>query len=102
MQQWNDMLTLDFSSAFLRDIKRLKRKHIDQQPLEEVIDLIRLNTPKSLAELKRRHNMRSLSGSWLGSFECHVCNAGDWLIIWATNGQTAFLQRKGTHDELFR
>lgn len=40
-------------------------------------------------------------GAWRGSRECHVANAGDWLVIWSDDGVTAFSRRTGSHDELF-
>ena len=46
--------------------------------------------------------MHTLSGKWSGSNECHVCNAGDWLLVWSVKGDLAVMQRTGTHDELFR
>lgn len=46
--------------------------------------------------------MHRFSGRRGGSNECHVANAGDWLVIWRTEGQIAFFQRTGSHDELFR
>lgn len=95
-------LEAQYTSAFTRDIKRLRKKHIDLVPLVEVIDLIIENTTESLDELKRRHNMHSLSGKWSGSSECHVCNAGDWLLVWTTFESIALIQRTGSHDELFR
>lgn len=95
-------LSAQFTPSFKRDLKRLDKKHIDDAPLEEVIDLIIENTPESLETLRRRHRMHTLSGSWGGSSECHVCNAGDWLLIWRVSGDIALLQRTGTHDELFR
>ena len=67
-----------------------------------MIDLIVENTPETLEELRRRHCMHTLSGSWAGSNERHVCNVGDWLLIWRVSGNIAFIQRTGTHDELFR
>lgn len=96
------MLTPSYSSIFERDIKRLKRRHVDMAPLKEVIELVLRNTAESLGELKRRHNMHTLSGAWRGSNECHVCNAGDWLLVWKVAGSLAVFQRIGTHDELFR
>lgn len=79
-------LTADFSSAFKRDLKRkAKRRGWDLSELEKVIDLVIENSSESLETLRRRHNMHSLSGSWAGRNECHVANAGDWLVIWATN-----------------
>ena len=45
--------------------------------------------------------MHTLKGAWRGSNECHVANAGDWLLVWRVHGGVAFLQRTGTHDEIF-
>lgn len=95
-------LKAEFAPSFKRDLKRLEKKHVNDKPLEEVIDLIIENSPHSLSILKGRHNMHTLSGIWSGSNECHVCNAGDWLLIWRTTDEIALLQRTGTHDELFR
>lgn len=94
-------LKAQFSPAFARDIKHLKRKHFDTTCLAEVIDLIVENTPNSIEALRHRHRMHSLAGKWAGSSECHVCNAGDWLLIWRTFDDIALMQRTGTHDELF-
>lgn len=95
-------LEAHFAPQFKKDVKRLVKKHVDDAPLAEVIDLIVENSPASLSELRRRHRMHTLSGAWAGSSECHVCNAGDWLLIWRVVGNVAILQRTGTHDELFR
>lgn len=95
-------LKAQFLTTFKRDIKRLDKKHIDDAPLTEVIDLIIENSPASITELKRRHRMHTLSGAWCGSKECHICNAGDWLLIWRIENDIALMQRTGTHDELFR
>ena len=92
----------DFTPAFSRDVKRLDRRHVDLAPLEEVIELVCRNDASALDELKRRHNMHTLKGSWLGSHECHVANAGDWLLIWRSSETVAAFQRTGSHNELFR
>ena len=36
-----------------------------------------------------------------GSMECHVANAGDWLLVWAQTDDQAYFQRTGGHDDLF-
>ena len=96
-------LTADFSSAFSRDLKRkARRRGWVLEDLEEVIALVIENTPESLETLRRRHAMHTLSGKWAGANECHVANAGDWLVIWRTSGDVAFFERTGSHDELFR
>lgn len=95
-------LQAQLSPAFIKDAKRLRKRHVDDEPLVEVIDLILENTDESLATLRRRHRMHTLTGAWSGSNECHVANAGDWLLIWTTFDGVALMQRTGTHDELFR
>ena len=95
-------LTADFSSAFKRDVKKkAKRRGWDLEQLEHVIDLVVENSPESMEELRRRHNMHTLSGTRKGRNECHVANAGDWLVIWSANSRVAFFERTGSHDELF-
>ena len=96
------MLRVEPSGAFCRDTKKLKARHTNMTPLFTVIELIRQDTPEALAELKRHHKMHWLSGAWAGANECHVCNAGDWLLIWTVKDGTAFLARTGMHDELLR
>lgn len=95
------MLRPNYTSRFKKDVKRLKKKHIDMIPLRNVMQLIIDDTPTAKSELKRRHNMHVLKGDWGGSFECHVANAGDWLLIWTTSKDQAYFQRTGSHDELF-
>lgn len=95
-------LTVDYSSAFKKDVKKISRSHRwDLDKLADVIDLIVENTPQSLQILRQRHNMHRLKGQWAGRNECHVANAGDWLVIWSADDQTAFLERTGGHDDLF-
>lgn len=96
-------LTADFSEAFARDVKKkARRRGWGLSELEKVIDLVLENSPESNETLRRRHNMHTLSGSWAGRKECHVANAGDWLVIWSSNDKAAFFERTGSHDELFR
>lgn len=92
----------DFTPAFARDVKRLSKRRVSLDPLEEVIELVCQNDGNALEELRRRHRMHTLGGSWRGSRECHVANAGDWLVIWRSNDAVAVFQRTGCHDELFR
>ncbi len=96
------MLRVAFTPQFQRDTKRLKKKHVDLDPLKSLVELVVQNTPEALEELRRRHNMHDLKGEWAGSCECHVVNAGDWLVIWREGNGLAVFQRTGSHDELFR
>lgn len=95
-------LEAKFDPKFSRDLKRLIKRRVDLPALEEVIELILENTLATREELVRRHNMRRLSGAWAGSNECHVCNAGDWLLVWAIRDELVVFQRTGTHREIIR
>lgn len=88
------------TSRFVRDAKHMARRR-DVRPLHDVIDLIAQNDLESRDELIRRHGMHRLAGRWSGSNECHVCNVGDWLLVWAVRDDVAVLQRTGTHDQIF-
>lgn len=74
---------------------------MDLDHLKEVMQLILDDTPKAKAEMKRHHNMHVLKGDWHRSLECHVANARDWLLIWATSKNQASFQRTESHDKLF-
>lgn len=98
----NRELIAVFAPAFSRDLKKKATKRAwDLTKLEGVIDLVVENTEASMKILKQRHNMHRLSGEWSGANECHVANAGDWLVIWRIEGDTAYFMRTGSHDELF-
>lgn len=94
-------LEAEYTPRFKRDYKALSR-HRDTGPLREVVELILRNDADSREELTRRHNAHRLTGKWAGSNECHVCNAGDWLLVWAVRDGLAVLQRTGSHDDIFR
>lgn len=96
------MLEVQFTTQFQKDSKKLSKKHCDLAMLKEVVELVAADTAKSREILRQRHNMHMLKGRWSGSNECHVANAGDWLVIWKTGNGLAVFQRTGSHDELFR
>ena len=96
------MLRVAYTAKFQRDVKRLKKKRYDLGPREALIDLVAQNTPEALEELRRRHNMPDLKGEWSGSRECHVANAGDWLVIRRDEDTFVTFQRTGSHDDLLR
>ena len=96
------MLSAQYTSRFERDVKSLVKKRYDITLLGEVIDLVLEDTSESKEKLRQRHNMHPLKGAWSGSNECHVANAGDWLVIWKTGNGLAVFQRTGSHDDLFR
>lgn len=60
------MLNAEYTKAFQRDIKRLKRKHVDFTELKNVIRLVLEDTDEAKETLRRRHRAhacKAASGS---------------------------------------
>ncbi|WEV65881.1 type II toxin-antitoxin system YafQ family toxin [Bifidobacterium sp. ESL0764] len=97
------MLNAYYTSAFSRDVKKMKRKHEDKhiEDLKTVVRLVLADTAEAKAELRRRHRAHRLTGQWSGVLECHIGNSGDRLLIWQTEDGSAIFVRVGSHDELF-
>ena len=93
------MRTLERSSAFKRDYKRVKatprhRKDVDELLVPVVTVLM---TDGTLPESNRDH---ALTGDWIGYRECHL--KPDLLLIYKKpDDETLRLARLGSHSELF-
>lgn len=98
------MLELRASIGFKRDIKKCMKQHRDLDLLNEVIGLIRDNTDSSRRILMQRHNDHALKGDLSSLRECHIANAGDWILIYYlvdVEGYVEFVAT-GSHDNFFR
>ncbi len=62
-------LKASFSPGFSRDLKKLKKKHVDLAPLNSVVALVIDNSDESKFILKQRHKMHTLSGKWKSCYE---------------------------------
>ena len=82
------------TSQFKRDFKRIKKRGKDISKLKEVVSMI----AKSEA-LKDRHRDHVLSGEWQRSRNCHI--EPDW-VIYRLDSESLFLERTGSHSDLFR
>lgn len=90
------MRTIERTTAFKRDFKRLKRgRHRDLD--QELADLVQwLADDTALPARNRDH---ALSGQWSGYRECHV--RPDLLLIYRKREELLQLIRLGSHSELF-
>jgi mRNA interferase YafQ len=50
--------------------------------------------------LDARYRDHALVGSWQGSRDCHI--EPDWLLIYRKETEQLFLERTGSHSELFK
>lgn len=91
------MLTIEYTSIFKRDYKRIVKKHYNMKKLEKVVKLLVTNNQD---ELIRKYKDHALKGNWKGYRELHLDN--DWLLIYKIDDKNLILTmtRTGSHDEL--
>lgn len=90
------MRELHASKRFLRDLKRLKKRNIDIEPLRQVVKM--LLRDEKLPDRCRDH---ALSGEYIGIRECHI--RPDWLLLYELSGDklVLILNRTGSHSDIF-
>jgi mRNA interferase YafQ len=79
------------TSQFKRDFKRIKKRGKDLNKLKEVVSI--LAKSEALADRHRDHAL-------IGSRDCHI--EPDWLLIYRVEGDSLFLERTGSHSDIFR
>ena len=89
------MRTIFQTSHFKRDIRKLGKRGKDLQKLVRVI-----NTLAKGNALERRHKDHALTGNWSGSRDCHI--EPDWLLLYRIEGDSFYLERSGSHSDLFK
>ena len=92
------MRTIDRSSAFKRDYKRVAKGRYRTVLDESLIPVLQaLINDQPLEQNQRDHD---LSGDWAGYRECHI--KPDLLLIYRkSNSDILRLARLGSHSELF-
>ncbi|MDH4444990.1 MAG: type II toxin-antitoxin system YafQ family toxin [Akkermansiaceae bacterium] len=83
------------TSQFKKDFKRIKKRGKDLSRIKEVVSAI-VNSEA----LEERHRDHALSGNWSGSRDCHI--EPDWILIYRVDEDYLFLERTGSHSDLFR
>lgn len=88
------MLKLNLTSQFKRDLKLCKKRNYNIDLLNAVVNALRI--PAALPPKNRDH---ALKGNYIGRRECHI--SPDWLLIYRVSGNELYLDRTGTHTDLF-
>ncbi|MBN1617826.1 type II toxin-antitoxin system YafQ family toxin [Candidatus Dojkabacteria bacterium] len=88
-------MNLVYSTQFKKDYKRVKKRNKDLYKLKTVIELIM--TGQQLPQSYRDHQ---LTGNWKDHRDCHI--EPDWLLIYRVDSDTLFLERTGSHSDLFK
>ena len=83
------------TSQFKKDIKRLKKRGKDLERLGDVVRLLAADAP-----LEEKHRDHALIGRWIGSWDCHI--EPDWILIYRNEPESLYLERSGSHSDLFK
>jgi mRNA interferase YafQ len=87
-------LELRTTTAFERDLRRVRKQGRNLDKLEVIVDLLQDGEP--LPDRCRPHQLR---GNWSGHWDCHV--EPDWLLLYRVEAGALILVRTGSHSELF-
>ncbi len=88
-------MRLIYSSQFKKDFKKVQNQGKNTTQLEIVIEKLLNN--ESLEPKYRNHK---LAGKWKNFNDCHI--EPDWVLIYKRTKEALFLERTGTHSELFK
>ena len=91
-----DLLELKKTSQFRKDLKRVVKRRLDIDLMDEIIQTLRERKP-----LNPKYRDHALTGDYAGFRECHI--QPDWLLIYMVDGKNLILtaSRTGTHSDLF-
>ncbi len=90
------MYKFAYTQKFLRDVKKIKKKHFDLSRLDQVLDDL---ADYNASLLKRKYRNHRLKGHWSKYEELHV--DADWLLVYKRdkNRMILTLMTTGSHDQ---
>ena len=82
------MYQVKFTTAYKKSYKLMKKRGLDMNALDDVVDMLRQD--------------HALSGNYVGFRECHI--KPDWLLIYLIEKSilTLTLVETGSHSDLFK
>ena len=88
-------MVLKTTGKFRKDYKRCKKRGLDMDLLENVINTLLEGKP-----LEEKYHDHGLVGQYAGHRECHILP--DWLLIYYVDNESLVLTavRTGTHSDL--
>lgn len=88
------MLAVVYRKKFKKNLDLMIRRGKNPEKIKEVILALASETP-----LNNRYNDHALSGSFSGFRDCHI--DPDWLMIYRIEADTLYLERTGSHSDIF-
>jgi mRNA interferase YafQ len=83
------------TTQFRKDIKRVQKKGKNLEKLKSIVRHLAIGE-----SLEPRYRDHQLTGLLRGSRDCHI--EPDWHLIYHTDSDSLFLERTGSHSELFK
>jgi mRNA interferase YafQ len=83
------------TSQFRKDFKKIKKQGKQIENLKEIVRRLAEGRP-----LEPRHRDHALIGPLKGSRDCHV--EPDWLLIYRIDDESLYLERTGSHSDIFQ
>ena len=88
-------MNIIYTTQFKKDFKRIQKQNKDITKLKTIIS--------SLVNgqiLDQKYKDHALSGNWKNHRDCHI--ESDWILIYRVTSDSLFLERTGSHSELFK
>lgn len=89
------MLEIIRKSKFKKDVKRLQKQQKDMAKLKQVLHSLLTQQP-----LHSKYKDHVLVGNYASRRELHI--EPDWLLIYAIERGILYLERTGSHSDLFK
>ena len=83
------------TSQFRKDFKKIKKQGKQIEKLKEIVRCLVEGKP-----LEPPHRDHALIGLLKGSRDCHI--EPDWLLIYRTDDELLYLERTGSHSDIFK
>lgn len=89
------MLTLEYSTQFKKDFKKIAK-----MPIPDILEVGNIISQLQRGEALAAKNVdHPLSGNWLGFRDCHI--KPDLVLIYRIANNTLQLARIGSHSDIF-
>jgi len=88
-------LKIYYTTQFKKDYKRIQKQRKNIAKLKVVIDKLFAGQP-----LEPKYKDHQLSGNWKEHRDCHI--EPEWLLIYRITSDDLYLERTGSHSELFK
>ena len=88
-------MNIHYTTQFKKDYKRLRKRNKDLAKIRAVIEKLAAGQL-----LEPKYNDHPLSGNWKGHRDCLI--EPDWLLIYRITPGGLYLERTGTHSDLYK